>query len=633
MDLSNLIYDQYYRTNDPALKVILRLDFATLGKISPRLEILNMTSQDKHIRFKDDKRMAFSGKRIIYRNINLNTSTIDIRSLVNGNWHPLQIVHEVIPVQKKVEKLEEEVQSVGGKVDNLIQQTIPEIVKQRKDTINPLKQQVKDQSQTIDSLQEQQKADKEDLTTKINKLNQQAKNVEEKLRTEIQSLERQVESVRNRLAELKELSTISEDWESIQQQYRTVLARYESIEPKLKPLEDDINQLTRLAGDGKLDRLEEAAPTLQEVQKIATQIRQIADTANEHAKSIETYLQAANTAKEQSQKLIDEVREVQANGQTAFKVIKETQENVGRIGDEISDSAQKLNNTRVEANARFQQLAKTFGKLQTLEYQALERQLHEFQRIFHQAANEMSRQRQEEILPQGGSQSVETSEQILQTIADEFDRFRKRLPDGVEVPGGLLAAEKRLSEAKNFLQNPVPFNLPKVPSPQEYQQKQADTLASLALSGNRPKEIPSYLPTIRNIYWRSLVAYADELRTTDFQAQARQVQGKVEDALNDIVSILLDTFDSHRAKTQTQLKIANDFNQAHLPKIVKQVGLEIIPIEEGKTKADSRIHTIQGTKRGKFESGVIVEVVQHGLRRISDKQVVRKPTVIRGEPA
>ena len=68
-----------------------------------------------------------------------------------------------------------------------------------------------------------------------------------------------------------------------------------------------------------------------------------------------------------------------------------------------------------------------------------------------------------------------------------------------------------------------------------------------------------------------------------------------------------------------------------LDKFLKIVGYEVVPIEVGKTKADSRIHDIQSSRQAKVEPGSIVEVVLPGLRRITDGEIVQKPLVIRGE--
>ena len=61
------------------------------------------------------------------------------------------------------------------------------------------------------------------------------------------------------------------------------------------------------------------------------------------------------------------------------------------------------------------------------------------------------------------------------------------------------------------------------------------------------------------------------------------------------------------------------------------VGLEVIPIEIGETKADPRLHDIQGTKPQPDAKDTIVEVVFPGLRDSATQQVIRKPAVIKGE--
>ena len=61
------------------------------------------------------------------------------------------------------------------------------------------------------------------------------------------------------------------------------------------------------------------------------------------------------------------------------------------------------------------------------------------------------------------------------------------------------------------------------------------------------------------------------------------------------------------------------------------VGYEVVPIETGKTQADSRVHDIQSSRQTNAESGTIVEVVLPGLLRKADGEIIQKPVVIRGE--
>ena len=61
------------------------------------------------------------------------------------------------------------------------------------------------------------------------------------------------------------------------------------------------------------------------------------------------------------------------------------------------------------------------------------------------------------------------------------------------------------------------------------------------------------------------------------------------------------------------------------------VGYEVVPIEIGKTQADTRTHEIQGSQQTSAEYGTVVEVVLPGLRRIDNGEIIQKPVVIRGE--
>ena len=74
-------------------------------------------------------------------------------------------------------------------------------------------------------------------------------------------------------------------------------------------------------------------------------------------------------------------------------------------------------------------------------------------------------------------------------------------------------------------------------------------------------------------------------------------------------------------------------NKLHkkLDKFLDLVGYEIVPIEIGKTKADARVHELQGSRQTGGESGTIVEVILPGLQRKGDGEILQKPVVIRGE--
>ena len=81
--------------------------------------------------------------------------------------------------------------------------------------------------------------------------------------------------------------------------------------------------------------------------------------------------------------------------------------------------------------------------------------------------------------------------------------------------------------------------------------------------------------------------------------------------------------------------MARFFSFDKLPKQLDEflqfVGYEVVPIEIGKTKADARVHEIQGSRQTGGESGTIVEVILPGLQRKGDGEILQKPVVIRGE--
>ena len=68
-----------------------------------------------------------------------------------------------------------------------------------------------------------------------------------------------------------------------------------------------------------------------------------------------------------------------------------------------------------------------------------------------------------------------------------------------------------------------------------------------------------------------------------------------------------------------------------LDQILQLAGYAVIPIEIGKTKADARVHDIQGSQQTGVKPGTIVEVILPGLQRKVDGEIVQKPVVIRGE--
>lgn len=108
--------------------------------------------------------------------------------------------------------------------------------------------------------------------------------------------------------------------------------------------------------------------------------------------------------------------------------------------------------------------------------------------------------------------------------------------------------------------------------------------------------------------------------------------GEIQSILYQTVVLLVDGFSPYRLRKTVGADMFGKFYQNHLPNILRAADLEFVPIEIGQTQADARIHDIQGTQAGPFNLGVVVDIVQQGLRKCSDQKIIRKPVVIRGEP-
>lgn len=77
--------------------------------------------------------------------------------------------------------------------------------------------------------------------------------------------------------------------------------------------------------------------------------------------------------------------------------------------------------------------------------------------------------------------------------------------------------------------------------------------------------------------------------------------------------------------------IPHDQLQEKLDRFLQLADYEVIPIEIGETEADSRFHDIQGSKETDVKRGTVAEVISPGLMQKTDRIIVQKPVVIRGE--
>ena len=208
--------------------------------------------------------------------------------------------------------------------------------------------------------------------------------------------------------------------------------------------------------------------------------------------------------------------------------------------------------------------------------------------------------------------------QICKGIETEIRRFEAQF-DG-EMIYTLSVVKEHLTRVRGLIH----FELSELPSQEKSGENQSEQLAKLVLTDKPPDEVQfPYLGELGKAYW-------DDLKT--FTTKMPQIIVEIQALLHRIVIQLLDGFSPYRAKTAKEKQMSRCFYEDYLPNILRMMSLELVPIEIGQTEADSRIHDIQGSQRGTYQRGVVADIIQHGVRRISDKQIVRKPVVMRGEP-
>ena len=233
--------------------------------------------------------------------------------------------------------------------------------------------------------------------------------------------------------------------------------------------------------------------------------------------------------------------------------------------------------------------------------------------VFREAAQQIYQM----LLTQRGIVSGETfsdPRKICEGIETEIKRFEEQY-DG-QMNYTLSIVKEHLTKVNELFN----FELSEL-SPSE---SQPEHLAKLVLSDAPPKDVQfPYLGELGKAYWNDLKTFTTKLPQVIEETQA---------ILHRIVFQLLDGFSPYHAKDAKEEQMTCSFYEDIFPNILQMMDLELVPIEIGQTEADSRIHDIQGSQRGAFKRGVVADIIQHGIYRISDKQIIRKPVVMRGEP-
>ncbi len=147
------------------------------------------------------------------------------------------------------------------------------------------------------------------------------------------------------------------------------------------------------------------------------------------------------------------------------------------------------------------------------------------------------------------------------------------------------------------------------------------------------KQAPPPLPMILNLDAESL--------TDEAIVKSNAYVSKYEGLLNGYqLQLKIDTeeydqFIPQLIKDRLFMGVVRNIPFDQIPKQLEELldfaGYKVVPIEIGRTEADSRLHDIQGSEQTSCKSGTIAKVILPGLQRIDNDDIVQQPSVIRAE--
>ena len=351
--------------------------------------------------------------------------------------------------------------------------------------------------------------------------------------------------------------------------------------------ETEEQQTARLSG--LEERLAEVKRRSQANEQLSTEPEQKQNSTSNHEKRL-------GQLEREIQNQQENIRPTPQNQITQLEQLNtELQNKIDRFREQIAELLQENSDLKQQLDTRTEVMSRDPE--------------HVFREAAHHILQTLFKQHQKEI-----GETLQGPIQICTGIETEIRRFEAQF-DG-EMIYTLSVVKEHLTKVKGL----IFFELSELSSPEN----QPEQLAELVLTDEPPENVQfPYLGELGKIYWDDLKA---------FTAKLPQVIAETQVVLNRIVIQLLDGFSPYRAKTEKEEQMSCCFYEDYLPNILQIIGLELVPIEIGQTEVDSRIHDIQGSQRGAYQRGVVAAIIQHGIRRISDKQIIRKPVVMRGEP-
>lgn len=212
----------------------------------------------------------------------------------------------------------------------------------------------------------------------------------------------------------------------------------------------------------------------------------------------------------------------------------------------------------------------------------------------------------------------------LELFNSRLKDFRKEPPFDIS---RLQSSFDRFQKHLDAIKKIDPCPLPQLKSPKEYW-KSCNAISKQIFDDEPIPKSQPYIDWVSNEYLNTLRKYKKELVEQGPDLVLEEAMGRVHDALTDIRDHLLTTcLDEQKRNPDKKC----DRMWSQLSNLLEPLDLEIMDIQKGKTLADSRLHEISETIKGNYPQGVVIEIISLGLRRLSDREVVRKATVIIGE--
>jgi len=313
--------------------------------------------------------------------------------------------------------------------------------------------------------------------------------------------------------------------------------------------------------------------------------------------------------------LFEDVQSINTSLDVILSTAREISEAIGPRFEEVLQAQCDHATTMKQAIDDLKTLIENEKKeKEALETQKLERLTESFPRALHAL---------EQIHLRKSEKGKATESDIdPETMIEAWRLFNDNI--GFEIPniGTLLT---RLYEAFDGGRGSL---APSLCSAEAYDLERFDL--ALRVRNGDPDMPRDYSEWALHCYRDAVDSYRHQLEADGLDAVDRQRRRQIQETIRDLRDFLLHFYDKERNHRELGIDLGA-YRRALVPLLAVQ-GLELLEIEIGKTRADARLHDIQGTRLEDCAPGVVVEVISSGLRRLPGRALERKAVVIRGEP-